>query len=224
MQRFRVGRWQAVLAAVVAVAAVFTVTIGTVSAAGHSNSSCSINNPCIHGGNSGDVDRGNTAGWLDGKTVKFQYSKNFYCAAPPSSGAPTHCEGGAQARFAPVTGQIDPLYVVTPVGFTPATSTLQCPVTGACIDHPHTIDLSRIFGSTTSNALLPPHSHVVTTSASGVPEWWRISIIGVTNQAAWDSIVSGKSFGAVRACQAAASCTATIPSNLFLFFAVKPQA
>lgn len=224
MQRPRMARWQAAVAAFVAVAAVFTVTVGTVTASAHTAPTCSINNPCIHGGNTGDVDHGTTAGWLNGRTVTFQYSKNFYCAAPPASGAPTYCEGGAQARFAPVTGQVDPLYVVTPVGFTPATSTLQCPNTGACIDHPHTIDLSRIFGSATSNALLPPHSHVVTTNASGVAEWWRIFIVGVTSQTAWDSIVSGKSFDAVRACQSSAVCTKSISSNLFLYFAVKPQA
>jgi hypothetical protein len=223
MPRHHLTRWQAAVAAFIAVAAVFTVTIGTVSAAGHAQQSCSINNPCIHGGGTGDVDHGTTAGWLSGKTVDFQYSKNFYCAAPPASGAPSFCEAGANANFAPVSGQIDPLYVVTPVGFTPATSTLQCPTTGLCINHPHNIDLSRIFGSATSNALLPPHSHVVTTSNKGVAEWWRIFVVGVTNQTAWDGIVNGKSFAAVSACQASAACTASIPSNLFLFFAVRPE-
>ncbi len=223
MTRPRLTRWQAAAGALVAVASIFTVTMGTASASGHQQKGCSINNPCIHGGGTGDVDRGTTAGWLNGKTVDFLYSKNFYCAAPPSSGARTFCEGGAQARFAPVSGQIDPLYVVTPVGFTPRAGTLQCPTTGLCVDHPHTIDLSRIFGSATSNAQLPPHSHVVTTRAGGNAEWWRIFIVGVTSQAAWDSIVDGKSFDAVKNCQTSGTCTASIPSNLFLFFAVRPE-
>lgn len=223
MPRPRLTRWQAAIAALFAVVAVFSVTIGTASAATHQQHGCTINNPCIHGGGSGDVDRGTTAGWLNGKTVDFLYTKNFYCAAPPASGAPTFCEGGANARFAPVSGQIDPLYVVTPIGFTPRQSTLQCPTTGLCVDHPHSIDLSRIFGSSASNALLPPHSHVVTTANRGAAEWWRIFIVGVTNQAAWDNIVDGKSFEAVRDCQAKSTCTASISSNLFLYFAVRPE-
>ncbi len=223
MTRPRLTRWQAAVGGLIAVASVFTVTMGTASAATHAEHGCTINDPCIHGGGLGDVDNGTTAGWFDGRTVDFQYTKNFYCADPPASAALSRCEGGANARFAPVTGPIDPLYVVTPVGFTPRADTLQCPTTGLCIDHPHKMDLSRVFGSAASQALLPPHSHVVTTAAAGVLEWWRIFLVGVTTQAAWDSIADGKSFGAVRDCQAKSACTASIPSNLFLFFAVRPE-
>lgn len=224
MPRIRLTPVRAAVAALVAVGAIFTATLGTASASAsateHSARPCTVNSPCIHTGSQGDVDHGSTAGWLNGKTVSFLYSKNFYCAAPPSSGAPGFCEGGADAQFAPVTGQIDPLYVIVPVGFTPAASTLQCPA-GNCVDHPHNIDLSRVFGSTASNVALPAHSHVVTTANRGVAEWWRIVVVGVTNQTAWDGIVSGKSITAVTACQTAGSCTADISSNLFLYFAVK---
>ncbi|MDQ2960755.1 MAG: hypothetical protein M3R48_06860 [Candidatus Dormibacteraeota bacterium] len=223
MPRIRLTPARAAVAALVAVGAIFSATLGTASASGlaHAAPTCTVNNPCIHTGSQGDVDKGSTAGWLNGHTVTFKYSKNFYCAAPPSSGAPTFCEAGADAQFAPVTGQIDPLYVITPVGFTPATSTLQCPIAGNCVDHPHNIDLSRVFGSSAANIALPPHSHVVTTAAKGVAEWWRIIVVGVTNQTAWDSIVSGKSIKAVTACQTSMACTADISSNLFLYFAVK---
>lgn len=224
MPRFHLTPWRAATGALIAVAGVFTLTLGTVSAASsHAEHTCTINNPCIHTASQGDVDHGTTAGWLGGKTVDFVYSKNFYCAAPPSSGAPSFCEGGANANFAPVAGQIDPLYVVTPVGFTPPTSTLQCPTTGLCIDHPHNIDLSRVFGSSAADAALPPHSHVVTTANGGVAEWWRIIVVGVTSQSAWDSIVDGKSISAVNACQTSGACTKDIASNLFLYFAVKPE-
>ncbi len=156
MPRFHLTPWRAAIGAVIGVASVFTLTLGTVSAAGHgTQQKCTINNPCIHTGSEGDVDHGSTAGWLNGRTVEFTYSKNFYCAAPPSSGAPTFCEGGANADFAPITGQVDPLYVVVPIGFTPSTSTLQCPTAGRCVDHPHDIDLSRVFGSSASDALCP---------------------------------------------------------------------
>ena len=224
MPRFHMTPWRAAVGAFIGVAGVFTLTLGTVSASSHAaeQRTCTINNPCIHTGSQGDVDHGSTAGWLNGRTVQFNYSKNFYCASPPSSGAPGFCEAGANANFAPVTGQIDPLYVVVPIGFTPATSTLQCPIAGACVDHPHDIDLSRVFGSTAADTLLPPHSHVVTTANAGVAEWWRIIVVGVTSQTAWDSIVNGKSITAVNACQASAACTKDIASNLFLYFAVKP--
>src|SRR5580658_595484 len=52
---------------------------------------------------------GTTNGWLDGKTVKFYYSKNFYCAAPPASTASSKCEGGSDYTQAPASG-FDPLY------------------------------------------------------------------------------------------------------------------
>ena len=224
MPRFHLTPWRAAVGGLIAVAGVFTLTLGTVSAASsHTDHTCTINNPCIHTANQGDVDHGTTEGWLGGKTVDFVYSKNFYCAAPPSSGAPSFCEGGANANFAPVTGQIDPLYVVTPVGFTPPTNTLQCPTAGLCIDHPHNVDLSRVFGASAADAALPPHSHVVTTANAGVAEWWRIIVVGVTTRSAWDSIVDGKSIGAVNACQASGACTKDIASNLFLYFAVKPE-
>jgi hypothetical protein len=225
MPRFSLTPWRIAVAAFIGVAAVFTLTLGTASASGHEAAAqgCTINNPCIHTGSQGDVDHGSTAGWLNGRTVEFIYSKNFYCASPPSSGAPGFCEAGANAFFAPVTGQVDPLYVVAPIGFTPPASTLHCPIAGHCVDHPHDIDLSRVFGSTAADATLPPHSHVVTTANAGVAEWWRVIVVGVTSETAWDSIVSGKSIAAVRACQASGACTKDIASNLFLYFAVKPQ-
>ena len=220
---FRSSPWRAATGLLVAVAAVFTVTIGTVSASGHGaqTQACTINSPCIHPANRGDVDRGTTAGWLNGRTVTFFYSKNFYCASPPSSAAQGFCEAGAQARFAPVTGQVDPLYVVVPLGFTPASDTLQCPNAGRCIDHPHNIDLSRVLGSSAADAALPPHSHIVTTANNQKAEWWRIFVIGVSSQSAWNGIVDGKSFNAAEACIDAGSCTKPIASNLFLYFAVK---
>jgi hypothetical protein len=224
MSRFRLNRWRLGAGALVVVASVFAVTIGTASAATNDHDhGCTINNPCIHQSNQGDVDRGTTDGWLSGHTVDFLYSKNFYCAAPPSSAAPGFCEAGANARFAPVTGQIDPLYVVTPIGFTPPTGTLQCPTTGLCVDHPHDIDLSRVFGSSAADVALPPHSHVVTTANNGKAEWWRVIVVGLTSQQAWDSIVDGKSFEDVRDCEQAGSCTKPIASNLFLYFAVRPE-
>src|SRR5438046_7655971 len=89
---------------------------------------------------------------------------------------------------------------MTPIGFRPAEATLQCPVVGHCINHPSTIDLSRVFGAGTENAPLPAHSHVVDQVEGN---WWELHVIGVKDPATWDQVVAGKSLAAVRALQAA---------------------
>jgi hypothetical protein len=164
---------------------------------------------------------GTTAGWLHGRTVTFRYSKQFFCKQPPSSKTKSKCELGAPYTKKP-SSDFDPLYVVVPIGFTPAKSTLQCPVAGRCVDHPHRIDLSRVFGKGTGHSLLPPHSHVVTTAANHKAEWWNVDVIGVTSQQAWHRIVSGKSYKTIRMMRMNHNkhITANVPTNLFLFFSV----
>jgi len=118
------------------------------------------------------------------------------------------------------------LYVMVPL-FTPlpAASTLQCPTAGTCITHPTTIDLSRIFGAGTANAVLPAHSHIVDDDLGGAFDWWGIEIIGVKDSATWSRIVAARSIDTVRVLQAAdpgqAKITTDIGTNSFLFFAVK---
>jgi hypothetical protein len=168
---------------------------------------------------------GNTRGWFRGETYNFHYTVPFFCREAPASGADSHCELGANFESAPAR-QYDPLYVVVPIGFTPKNPyTLQCPVSGSCIDHPHRIDLSRVFGSGTENALLPPHSHIVRTEFGNRPEWWDVKVVGVTSQAAWHQIVTGKSYAAIQALRNAGSTdiTPNIPTNLFLYFAVQDK-
>ncbi|MGZ4438542.1 MAG: hypothetical protein ACXVW2_11000 [Nocardioidaceae bacterium] len=164
---------------------------------------------------------GTTNGWLAGKTVKFVYTKNFFCKEPPSSKARSHCEVGANYNSIPAT-EFDPLYVVVPVGFTPRRSTLQCPTAGKCVDHPHRIDLTRVFGTGTGTALLPPHSHIVTTNAGNQSEWWNVDVVGVTSPRLWNRIVSHKSYHFIAHQRAIGNknLTDNIPSNLFLFFKV----
>jgi len=165
---------------------------------------------------------GNTKGWFDGHTVTFHYTKNFFCKTPPPSGASTACEAGSDYTQTPAS-TFDPLYVVVPLGFTPPTSTLQCPVAGQCIDHPHTIDLSAVLGSGTANALLPPHSHVVATANSGQSEWWNVDVVGVKSLGAWNKIVAAKSDAELEWLQKNDSkeVTGNITTNLFLYFAVR---
>jgi hypothetical protein len=164
---------------------------------------------------------GTTQGWYDGRTVTLQYEKDYYCDKTVTSGATSGCELGADAKVPPRGGPIPELYVAVPL-FTPAAGVdlhLQCPVAGSCIDHPSTIDLSRIFGAGTQNALLPAHSHVIDEVQGG---WWDVTVVGIKTQAAWDALTAGKSLDALQSLQASGAATGDIPTNLDLFFNVKP--
>src|SRR5205823_609528 len=138
-----------------------------------------------------DAEFGFTAGWLHGQTVQFFYHKPFFCRTPVEDGNPvgatTACEVGSDGTVDPRLGNIPILYVMTPIGFRPAESTLQCPMVGHC-NHPSTIDLSRVFGPGTENAPLPAHSHIVD-QAEG--NWWELHVIGVKDPATWDQVVGG---------------------------------
>jgi hypothetical protein len=164
---------------------------------------------------------GFTNGWLDGKTVRFHYTKNFFCAAPPASKASSKCEAGADYTQTPSTG-FDPLYVVVPLGFTPPASTLQCPVAGHCIDHPSTIDLSAVLGAGTADLPLPAHSHIVATNNGTRPEWWNVDVVGVKTLGAWKAIVGAKSDKELQYLQRHVpnQVTGNITTNLFLWFSV----
>ena len=173
---------------------------------------------------------GFTDGWQDGKTVTFFYHKPFFCAEPPASGAPSQCEVGEDGTVDPRPGKIPVLYVMTPVGFRPADATLQCPIVGSCINHPSTIDLSRVFGPGSANVPLPAHSHIIDSSLpesqanGGQAGWWELEVIGVSDPAVWNQVVAGKSLATVRALQARGSgITDDIRTNAYLFFGVRPK-
>jgi hypothetical protein len=196
-----------------ALVAVFAVLLGTVlSSSSHAQESTGA-------AAAGDT-VGTTEGWFNGKTVTFLYTRPYFCGQPPSSGADSGCEVGADAQTAPIGDpDIPELWVVVPLGFTPPEGTLQCPVAGNCIDHPHDIDLSRVFGVGTESLALPAHSHVIDDLQGG---WWKTFVVGVTSQDAWDRIVAGKDLATVRELQTEGLATPDIPSNLFVFFNVLP--
>jgi hypothetical protein len=173
---------------------------------------------------------GFTDGWDNGTTVSFFYTKPFFCAEPPESGAPSQCEVGEDGTVDPRPGTIPVLYVMTPTGFRPDASTLQCPIPGNCINHPSTIDLSRVFGPGFADVPLPAHSHIIDSdlaesqSNGGQAGWWEIEVIGVSSPSVWNQIVAGKSLATVRALQAAGvGITGDIRSNAYLFFGVRPK-
>ena len=172
---------------------------------------------------------GFTAGWFQGQTVQFFYHKPFFCRTPVEDGKPvgstTECEAGYDGTVDPRPGAIPTLFVMTPIGFRPAEATLQCPVVGHCINHPSTIDLSRLFGPGAANAPLPAHSHIVDQVEGN---WWELHVIGVKDPATWDQIVAGRSLATVRALQAGdptgAKITGDILTNAYLFFDVRAGA
>jgi hypothetical protein len=212
------------IAMFVVVVAVFGSLMGATFASGQAHAAheaaSSSRLPCHLGGDS-CIHIGFTKAWLNGKTVDLEYSHNFFCRQPPSSGATSRCEVGAASQVDPTSGPVvSPLRTVVPSGFTPPKSTLQCPLAGHCIDHPHTIDLSRLFGSGATNVALPPHSHILIDDESFQSAWWPLVVVGVKNLRAWNMIVAAKSEAAVQACQAAGHCTPDIPTNGYLFFQV----
>jgi hypothetical protein len=212
----------------VVVLAVFGSLMGVTFASGQSHaahqaqspSSSPSSLPCQLGGDS-CIHIGFTKAWFNGKTVDLGYSHRFFCQQPPSSGAPSQCEVGSGSQANPPSGPVvSPIRTVVPQGFTPSASTLQCPVPGHCIDHPSTLDLSRLLGSSASSVALPPHSHILIDDESFQSAWWPIVVVGVKNLGAWRMIVKAKSEDAVVACQVAGNCTPDIPTNAFLFFQV----
>ena len=164
---------------------------------------------------------GFTAGWLNGQTVQFFYVKDFFCEPPPASGAPSQCEVGEDGAVDPRPGPIPTLFVMTPLGFRPDAATLHCPVVGSCINHPATIDLSRIGGP--ADAPLPAHSHIIDERHGG---WWELVVIGVKSPGVWNQIVAGKNLDTVRALQSVdptgETITADISTNTYLNFNVRP--
>lgn len=178
----------------------------------------------------GGAPKGFTDGWQNGTTVLFFYTKNFFCAQPPTSGAPSQCEAGEDGTIDPRPGKKPTLYVMTPIGFRPADATLQCPVVGSCINHPSTIDLSRVFGPGSANVPLPAHSHIIDSqlpesmATGGNAGWWELRVIGVKSPTVWDQIVAGKNLATVRTLQAAGTgITGDIKTNAYLFFSVRPK-
>ena len=103
----------------------------------------------------------------------------------------------------------------------------QCTATATCIDHPPTIDLSRIAGalpgspppSSLDNVPIPAHDHVVGTRNGGLPEWWNVEVVATTDPATFatpDQHRRHHRRGRTRPRRS------TAPTNVSLFFQVLP--
>ena len=180
---------------------------------------------------------GESNGYFNGTNVDLLYSENFFCDAHVSSAASTGCEAGAGPSAHPSaasagnsgtslgnTTHNDTLYISVPLfAHAPAT---QCTATATCIDHPPTIDLSRIAGAlpgnpspaSVSDVAIPAHNHIVGTRNSGLPTWWNVQVIATTNPGTFKGLTS------VSAIKAAVKggMAVSIPTNAFLFFQILP--
>jgi hypothetical protein len=108
----------------------------------------------------------------------------------------------------------------------------QCSAAVTCIDHPATIDLSRLASalgapaSALTNVALPGHDHLLTTRNGDQPEWWNVIVIPVATPAGLASVESSKSYAAVKALEGASGSGigAEVDTNAYLWFQTLPGA
>ena len=166
-------------------------------------------------------DKGYIDGWLDGEDVQLYYTKSYFCAEPPSSGAPSNCEIGAPPELAPRAGPIPTIYAIAAVGFQPDPVTVACIAGTPCLNHPAMIDLSRIGGPPSASPV--SHSHILDRRGAG---WFNTVNVRVFNAAAWNAIAAAKSLAKVRELQGGnpnvgvpGVISADTPTNIYFFIA-----
>jgi hypothetical protein len=234
-----------------ACAVLFGISINTISASA-STSANSVQDPAPHGNSGTTIDPlqyncgndapscgqiGESNGYYNGANVDLLYSENYYCDSNISSAASSGCEVGAAPSSTPSsmsagasgtslgnTTHSDTLYVTVPLFNDPPAT--QCTATATCVDHPPTIDLSRIAsdlpghpsGSSVSDVPIPAHDHVVGSRNNGLPEWWNVVVVATTSATTYSTL---NNVGAIQT--ALGNSTAIdAPTNLFLFFQVLP--
>ncbi|HEY1761110.1 MAG TPA: hypothetical protein VGG17_00825 [Acidimicrobiales bacterium] len=213
-------------------ASVAIVVAGGVGVAAAANTPAPASNAMQKG--MGINEYGMTKSFFNGGTVSFTYSKGYYCDKSVTSGASSGCEAGANYKVPPASS-FDPLYITVPLGFTVPMASMECPAALVCVDHPGTIDLSRLepdlkalyptmtaaqLTAALKNSATPGHEHFITTQDGGKAEWWDVKVIGVTSLAEWNAINAHKSFTYLNQQVNAKKTTPIIPTNLFLYFSV----
>jgi hypothetical protein len=167
-------------------------------------------------------DKGYIDGWFNGERVQLYYTKTFFCAEPPASGASTGCELGADAETTPRPGPIPTIYAIAAAGIQPPLATLACRPGTVCLNHPAMIDASRVGGLANGPAV--PHSHILSERAGG---WFHTVNIRVRDLIVWNEIAAAKSLDKVRELQAdpvigvngQRLISADTPTNIFFFIA-----
>jgi hypothetical protein len=180
---------------------------------------------------------GMTKAFYQGRRSPFTYTKGFFCDTSVTSTASSKCEAG-QTFNTPPAAQHDPLYITVPLGFDVPMNMQDCPATLVCVDHPGTIDLTRLESSlkplypnlsdadltqALSNFAVPGHDHFITDLNEGKPEWWDVQIVGVTSPTVLKAMRAHANFKYIQRLidKKDPNVIGPIPTNLFLFFAAK---
>jgi hypothetical protein len=198
--------------------------LSTADAHSHASETAAIvGSQAAHASSEGQsADKGYLDGWFEGSDVHLYYTKSFFCAEPPASGAPTDCEIGADAQVDPRSGPIPTIYAIAAAGIRPDPATLACPAGSVCLNHPSMIDASRVLGPNATSVGGLPHSHILTERRAG---WFRTVNIRVFNLDAWNAIAAAKNLAKVRELQGDPATgrpgiiSADTPTNIFFFIA-----
>ena len=164
MRSRQLGGWYA--AAILAVSSIACANperpTGTdVRAMDHATMTSNAANPNAAAGDT----KGFINGWLDGEEVDLRYTRQYFCAEPPTSGVETDCEVGAAGEVAPRSGPIPKIYALAPAGFQPAPATLHCKGGILCLNHPVMLDVSRL--GLVASVTKPAHSHILASRQAG---------------------------------------------------------
>ena len=198
--------------------------VATTDAQSHGSETAAIVAPhASHASSEGQsADKGYLDGWFDGSDVHLYYTKSFFCAEPPASGAPTNCEIGGDAEVDPRPGPIPTIYAIAAAGIHPDSATLACPAGSVCLNHPSMIDASRVLGPNATSVSGLPHSHILTERRAG---WFHTVNIRVFNLDAWNAIAAAKNLAKVRELQGDPATgrpgiiSADTPTNISFFIA-----
>lgn len=173
------------------------------------------------GHNAAASEKGYIDGWFNGETVQLYYTKWFFCAEPPESGAVSNCVLGADAEVAPRPGPIPTIYAIAAVGgIQPDLSTLACPPGSVCLNHPAMLDVSRVRGPGFENVPALPHSHILEERRAG---WFKTVNVRVSNLDVWNEIAASKSLARLRELQADPAVggmgliSQDTPTNIYFF-------
>jgi hypothetical protein len=221
---------------------VLAATIAAVTAAGigvaAAGTSAKTPSNAVHKG-MGVGEFGMTKSYFNGHTVSFKYTKGFFCDTSVKSAASSGCEAGANYNHQPTSAPVDPLYITVPIGSgatVPAMS-MECPQGLVCVDHPGTIDLSRLeptihtiapysglskkdLTAALKNFTTPGHEHFITTKAGGKGEWWDVKVVAVTSTKEYNKINQHESAAYLLKQIKEKKAVGPIDTNLFLYFAV----
>lgn len=212
-----------------------SATTGGGLATSHPASSKSAVKSMAMGSGRGEDDFGMTKAFFRGHRVGFTYTHGFFCDTTVPSDATSNCEVGTKWKKAP-SAQHDPLFITVPLGFKPRKMP-DCPAKLTCVDHPMTIDLSRLepalkplypqftdaqLTAALKNYATPEHDHFITDKNHGKAEWWDVFVVGVTSPKTFNAIHRHRSYRYVKKLirHGNKHVVGPIPSNLFLFFAV----